>query len=106
MGSLPFPIVDGTPIHPYLRRHIALDEVEIFEERNVIRQEVVKILTDRRECLTLFADRLRVRDYVRENLARYKVPRDVVFVSELPRNATGKVMKHVLAGAANTQIEE
>jgi len=24
----------------------ALDEVEIFEERNVIRQEVVKILTD------------------------------------------------------------
>lgn len=37
-----------------------------------------------------------VRDYVRENLARYKVPREVVFVDELPRNSTGKVLKHEL----------
>jgi fatty-acyl-CoA synthase len=38
-----------------------------------------------------------VKDYVKENLARYKVPREVVFLSELPRNATGKVLKRVLA---------
>jgi fatty-acyl-CoA synthase len=38
-----------------------------------------------------------VRDYVRANLARYKVPRDVVFVDELPRNQTGKVLRRVLA---------
>ena len=37
-----------------------------------------------------------VKDYVRENLARFKVPRDVVFVSELPRTATGKVLKREL----------
>jgi acyl-CoA synthetase (AMP-forming)/AMP-acid ligase II len=37
-----------------------------------------------------------VKNYVRENLARYKVPRDVVFVDELPRNATGKVVKREL----------
>jgi acyl-CoA synthetase (AMP-forming)/AMP-acid ligase II len=37
-----------------------------------------------------------VKDYVRENLARFKVPREVVFVEELPRNATGKVLKRVL----------
>ena len=37
-----------------------------------------------------------VKDYVKENLARYKVPRDVVFVDELPRNATGKVVKREL----------
>jgi fatty-acyl-CoA synthase len=34
-----------------------------------------------------------VRDYVRENLATYKVPREVVFLDELPRNPTGKVLK-------------
>ena len=34
---------------------------------------------------------------MRSNLARYKVPRDVVFVDELPRNATGKVLKRELA---------
>ncbi len=37
-----------------------------------------------------------VRDYVRNNLARFKVPRDVVFVDVLPRNATGKVLKREL----------
>ncbi len=38
-----------------------------------------------------------VRSHVRTNLARYKVPRDVVFVAELPRNATGKILKAELA---------
>ena len=38
-----------------------------------------------------------LKDYVKENLARYKVPREVVFVEELPRNATGKVLKRELA---------
>jgi fatty-acyl-CoA synthase len=38
-----------------------------------------------------------VKQYVKENLANYKVPRDVVFVDELPRNATGKVLKRELA---------
>jgi fatty-acyl-CoA synthase len=37
-----------------------------------------------------------VQKHVRENLARYKVPRDVVFLPELPRNATGKVLKREL----------
>jgi acyl-CoA synthetase (AMP-forming)/AMP-acid ligase II/uncharacterized protein YndB with AHSA1/START domain len=37
-----------------------------------------------------------VQDYVKENLARFKVPREVRFVDELPRNATGKVLKREL----------
>jgi fatty-acyl-CoA synthase len=37
-----------------------------------------------------------VKGYVKENLANYKVPREVVFVDELPRNATGKVVKRDL----------
>jgi fatty-acyl-CoA synthase len=38
-----------------------------------------------------------VKDFVRENLARYKSPREVVFVDELPRNPTGKVLKRELS---------
>ena len=38
-----------------------------------------------------------VQDYVKANLARYKVPRDVIFVDELPRNPSGKVLKRELA---------
>jgi fatty-acyl-CoA synthase len=37
-----------------------------------------------------------VKGYVKENLARYKVPREVAFLEELPRNATGKVLKREL----------
>ena len=37
-----------------------------------------------------------VKDHVKANLARYKVPRDVVFLDELPRNATGKILKREL----------
>jgi len=36
------------------------------------------------------------KDYVKSHLARYKVPREVVFLDEIPRNATGKVLKRVL----------
>jgi fatty-acyl-CoA synthase len=38
-----------------------------------------------------------VKSYVKENLARYKVPREVEFLDSLPRNATGKVLKRELA---------
>ena len=41
-----------------------------------------------------------VKAYVKKNLARFKVPRDVVFRTELPRNATGKVLKRELKGPA------
>ncbi|MFC4065259.1 AMP-binding protein [Actinoplanes subglobosus] len=37
-----------------------------------------------------------IRAHVRANLARFSVPRDVVFLDELPRNATGKVLKREL----------
>ena len=37
-----------------------------------------------------------VKAHVKEHLARFKVPRDVIFVDELPRTATGKVLKREL----------
>ncbi|HEY9267466.1 MAG TPA: long-chain-fatty-acid--CoA ligase FadD2 [Mycobacterium sp.] len=37
-----------------------------------------------------------IKAYVKENLARYKVPREVVFLDELPRNPTGKILKREL----------
>jgi fatty-acyl-CoA synthase len=38
-----------------------------------------------------------VKGHVKTNLAGYKVPREVEFLDELPRNATGKVVKKELA---------
>ena len=38
-----------------------------------------------------------VRKFVKENLANYKIPREVEFLDSLPRNSTGKVLKKELA---------
>jgi fatty-acyl-CoA synthase len=39
-----------------------------------------------------------LRTHVRDQLANYKVPRDIVVLDELPRNASGKVVKKQLPG--------
>ncbi|MEV4126254.1 acyl-CoA synthetase [Nocardia sp. NPDC049707] len=41
-------------------------------------------------------DAQEIKDYVKANLARYKVPREVIFLDELPRNATGKLLRKPL----------
>jgi fatty-acyl-CoA synthase len=39
-----------------------------------------------------------LREFARENLAHFKAPHGVTFVSELPKTATGKIQKFVLRG--------
>ncbi|MBO2447406.1 AMP-binding protein [Actinomadura barringtoniae] len=39
-----------------------------------------------------------VKRHVSANLARYKVPREVIFLDELPRNPTGKILRRELRG--------
>ncbi|MGV0699306.1 long-chain-fatty-acid--CoA ligase FadD2 [Mycolicibacter sinensis] len=48
----------------------------------------------RKEGSSVDEDTIKV--YVKEHLARYKVPREVVFLDELPRNPTGKILKREL----------
>jgi fatty-acyl-CoA synthase len=96
------------------------DEMIVSGGENVYPREVEELLAAHRGVLEAaaigvpdpdFGQRLRVfivvrpgdtldenavRDYVRSNLARYKVPRDVVFVGQLPRNPSGKILKREL----------
>ena len=44
------------------------------------------------------ADEAELIAWARENMANYKVPRSVAFVADLPRNASGKVLKTELRG--------
>jgi fatty-acyl-CoA synthase len=41
-------------------------------------------------------DEQTLKDHVKSNLARYKVPREIVFIDEMPRNPAGKVVKRNL----------
>ncbi|WP_054814397.1 acyl-CoA synthetase [Nocardia arizonensis] len=81
-------------VEELLAAHPAVREASAFgvdDERYGQRLRAVVVV---REGHTLTADE--VRDHVREHLARFKVPRDVLFVDELPRTPTGKVRKRVL----------
>jgi acyl-CoA synthetase (AMP-forming)/AMP-acid ligase II len=44
-------------------------------------------------------DEAELKGYIKSNLAGFKVPREIVFLDELPRNATGKVVKRELEDA-------
>ncbi|ANI41133.1 acyl-CoA ligase FadD12 [Mycolicibacterium vaccae] len=39
-----------------------------------------------------------LKQHVRENLANYKVPRDISIMDELPRSSTGKILRNELRG--------
>jgi len=41
-------------------------------------------------------DEAGLKKYMREHLANYKIPKQIHIISELPKNATGKVLKRVL----------
>jgi fatty-acyl-CoA synthase len=71
--------------HPEVIEATALG-VEDKEWGHRLRAFVVKA-----EGASLDEDAIKV--YVRDHLARYKVPREVVFLDELPRNPTGKILK-------------
>jgi len=52
-------------------------------------------------------DDAELREFCAVELASYKVPAVIEITNvPLPRTASGKVMKHVLAGGENTQVEE
>ncbi|QZT61414.1 acyl-CoA ligase FadD12 [Mycolicibacterium austroafricanum] len=40
-----------------------------------------------------------LKQHVRENLANYKVPRDITIMAELPRGSTGKILRNELRGS-------
>lgn len=47
-----------------------------------------------------------VKDYLKDKLARYKIPEQIEFVSELPRNPTGKVLKKELKRMEQERAEK
>ncbi|MEV0708851.1 acyl-CoA synthetase [Nocardia aurea] len=96
------------------------DDMIVSGGENVFPQEVENLLLERPDVFDAavvgvddaeFGKRLRafvvaepghspdadeIKAHVKENLARYKVPREVVFLDDLPRNTTGKLLRRVL----------
>jgi fatty-acyl-CoA synthase len=81
-------------VEDLLAEHPAIEDVAVIGVADEQFGERLRAFVVRKDGAQLDADA--VKAYVRDNLARFKVPRDVQFVAELPRTATGKVLKRVL----------
>jgi fatty-acyl-CoA synthase len=81
-------------VEDLLAHHEAVAEAAVFGVDDEQFGQRLKAVVVTREGASLSEDE--VKSYVKSNLAGYKVPRDVEFMDELPRNATGKVLKREL----------
>ncbi|HEY7619812.1 MAG TPA: acyl-CoA synthetase [Solirubrobacteraceae bacterium] len=82
-------------VEDLLHDHDAVDEVAVIGVDDEQFGQRLKAFVVRSQGAAAGEDEL--KDYVKANLARYKVPREIVFLDELPRNATGKIVKRELA---------
>ncbi|MFE3984433.1 acyl-CoA synthetase [Nocardia tengchongensis] len=74
--------------HPAVREAAVIG---VTDEQFGARLKAFVVVHDGQSCTET-----QVKEFVKDNLARYKVPREVVFLNELPRNPTGKVLKRKL----------
>jgi len=84
-------------VEDLLAKHAQIEEAAVIGVEDEKFGQRLKAFVVAREEADLSADA--IKEYVKQNLARYKVPREVVFLQALPRNATGKVLKRELSAA-------
>ncbi|MQA61525.1 MAG: AMP-binding protein [Actinophytocola sp.] len=77
-----------------LAGHDAISEVAVVGVADEEFGQRLKAFVVTRPGSEVSADEL--KDYLREHLARYMVPKEFVFLAELPRNATGKLLRSKL----------
>ncbi|MBF6618685.1 MAG: AMP-binding protein [Patulibacter sp.] len=83
-------------VEDLLADHPAVQEVAVLGIPDPQWGEALKAVVVLREGQALTPDEIAA--HVKANLAAYKVPREIVFLDQLPRNATGKVLKRELRG--------
>jgi fatty-acyl-CoA synthase len=81
-------------VEELLARHEGVADVAVVGVPDAEFGQRLKAVVVPRGEARLDADEL--KGYVRKHLARFKVPREVELVADLPRNATGKVLKREL----------
>jgi long-chain acyl-CoA synthetase len=83
-------------IEDVLTRHPAVAEAAVLGKKDPSRGEVVVAFIIPKEGQTVTREQL--SEFCREQeLAQWKIPREIIVVPELPRSPTGKVLKRVLA---------
>lgn len=100
-------LVSGREVEDVLYDHEAVSEVTVValpDEKWIEAISAVVALKSGTEPGEALAEELRAR--ARERLAPFKVPKHVFFVDDLPRNASGKILKRELRARFANEIFE
>jgi long-chain acyl-CoA synthetase len=85
-------------IEEVVAQHPNVKEVAVIGVKDEVRGEVPKAFVIARENTTV--DERELRNFCREKLANYKIPKYFEIVADLPRTPTGKVLKRMLPTTA------
>jgi fatty-acyl-CoA synthase len=88
--------ISSVEVEGVLLRHPAVQEVAIVGLPHVRWGEAPQAFVVLKDGTTATEEEL--REFARKNLAHFKAPHGITFLSELPKTATGKVQKFVLRG--------
>ena len=99
-------IVNGMNVYPrvieeVLYAHPSVREVAVVGEPDRLHGEVPVAYMSLKEGQDLDADT--ARQYCAESLGRYEIPRKFIFMEDLPKNATGKILKRELRQAGEIE---
>ncbi len=90
-------------VEEFLYRHPKISDVQVFGVPDAKFGEEIVAWIKLREGETLTEQE--VRDYCRDQIAHYKVPRYVRFVNEFPMTVTGKVQKFLMRAAMEKELD-
>src|SRR5262249_18368467 len=86
--------ISAVEIEGVLVEHPKVAECAVIGSPSEERGEIVKaFVVLKAECVDSELLRRELQDYVKSQIAPYKYPRAIEFVSELPRSATGKLQR-------------
>ncbi|MEO7254046.1 MAG: AMP-binding protein [Casimicrobium sp.] len=96
--------VAGPEVENCLAQHVAVAECAVIGQADVERGMIVTaFIVVKADVVADDALRITLQDFVKANLAPYKYPRQIKFVSSLPRTETGKLQRHRLRQNENAQ---
>jgi len=81
-------------IEEVLHLYEGVDSAAVVGVKDDKNDEEVMAFVQTEENITL--KEMELKQYLKSHLANFKVPKHIYFVEELPKNATGKVLKRVL----------
>jgi long-chain acyl-CoA synthetase len=102
-------ITEGQNVYPreveeVLYKHAKIEEAACYGVPDQSRGEAVKVAVVLKQGQT--ATPQEITEYLKTNLAKYKVPQEVEIRKELPKSSDGQVLRRVLADEERKRVEK